>query len=276
MKEKSYFDSDPLKIYLGETKKFRLLTKNEAIELAKRIEKDDQGAKKKLTEANLRLVISIARKYVGITRKLSFLDLIQGGNEGLLRAVEKFDYRKGYKFSTYATWWIRQAIARTITDYDRTIRIPVKPLTEFLQCQALLEERSNDSPDDKKIAAETVLFEKELERFKDFPLHALSFQRPIGDNEDTSFEDITESPGAVSTEEQVDRHIISGRIRLILGELSPQEERIVRLRFGIGEPDHTLEETKEKIGNITREQVRQIEGKALRKLRKNNRLKVLY
>lgn len=275
MKEKSYFNGDPTEIYLGETKKFRLLTKNEEIELAKRIEKNDQDAKKKLIEANLRLVISIAIVYVRITRKLSFLDLIQEGNKGLLRAVKKFDYRKGYKFSTYATWWIRQAITHTITNHDKTIRIPVKPWTKFLQCRALLEERSNDLPDDKKIAAEMVLLEKKLERFKDFPLHALSFQHPIGNNENTSFEDITESPGAVSTEEQVNEHIISGRIRIILGELSPREEKIIRLRFGIGENDHTLEKIGEKIG-ITKERVRQIESKALRKLQKNNELKMFY
>ena len=267
---------DPVRMYLKEIGKVPLLTAEEEIELAKKIELGDEEAKQKLAEANLRLVVSIAKRYVG--RGMLFLDLIQEGNLGLIKAVEKFDYRKGYKFSTYATWWIRQAITRSIADQARTIRIPVhmvETITKVKKVSSQLLHENGHEPTPKEIADRlgiTVDRVREILRISQDPV---SLETPIGEEEDSHLGDFIPDEDAPAPAEAASRTLLKEQLSEILGTLTPREEKVLRLRFGLedGRP-RTLEEVGKEF-DVTRERIRQIEAKALRKLRHPSRSKKL-
>ena len=267
---------DPVRMYLKEIGKVPLLSAEEEIELAKRMENGDQNAKKRLAEANLRLVVSIAKRYVG--RGMLFLDLIQEGNLGLIKAVEKFDYRKGYKFSTYATWWIRQAITRSIADQARTIRIPVhmvETITKVKKVSSQLLHENGHEPTPQEIADRlgiTVDRVREILRISQDPV---SLETPIGEEEDSHLGDFIPDEDAPAPAEAASRTLLKEQLSEILGTLTPREEKVLRLRFGLedGRP-RTLEEVGKEF-DVTRERIRQIEAKALRKLRHPSRSKKL-
>jgi len=267
---------DSVRMYLREIGKIPLLTAEEEVKLAKRIEAGDEIAKKKLAEANLRLVVSIAKKYIG--RGLSLLDLIQEGNTGLLRAVEKFDWRKGYKFSTYATWWIRQAITRAIADQARTIRIPVhmvETINKLVKVQRQLVQDLGREPLPEEIAAEMGIDVSKVEHILKISQETVSLEAPVGEEEDSRLADFIEDKEALSPEEVAIYEIMKGHIKEFLQFLSPREQKILRMRFGLeAGRTHTLEEVGREFG-VTRERIRQIEAKSLQKLKKHREAKRL-
>ena len=259
---------DPVKVYLKDIGRVPLLTMEEEIELAKKMQEGDEDAKRKLCEANLRLVVNIAKRYTG--RGMLFLDLIQEGNLGLMKAVEKFDYTKGFRFSTYATWWIRQAITRAIADQARTIRIPVhmvETINKLTRTTRLLVQEYGRDPTPEEIAERMDYPVDKVKKVLKIAKEPISLETPIGDEEDSSLGDFIEDKKAVAPAEEVVNTKLSEQIASVLADLTPREEQVLRKRFGIGEKsDHTLEEVG-KLFNVTRERIRQIEAKALRKLR---------
>ena len=267
---------DPVRMYLKEIGKIPLLGMEDEVELAKKMELGDPEARKRLAESNLRLVVSIAKRYVG--RGMQFLDLIQEGNLGLIKAVEKFDYTKGYKFSTYATWWIRQAITRAIADQARTIRIPVhmiETINKLIRTSRYLVQELGRDPTPEEIADRMEYPVDKVKKVLKIAKEPISLETPIGDEEDSSLGDFIEDKKAVAPAEEVVNTKLSEQIASVLADLTPREEQVLRKRFGIGEKsDHTLEEVG-KLFNVTRERIRQIEAKALRKLRHPVRSQVL-
>ncbi|MDI3481130.1 MAG: polymerase primary sigma factor [Tepidanaerobacteraceae bacterium] len=267
---------DPVRMYLKEIGKVPLLSAEEEIELSKRIEKGDKEAKRRLAEANLRLVVSIAKKYVG--RGMLFLDLIQEGNLGLMKAVEKFDYRKGYKFSTYATWWIRQAITRAIADQARTIRIPVhmvETINKLIRVQRQLLQELGREPLPEEIAEEMEMPVEKVREIMKISQEPVSLETPIGEEEDSHLGDFIPDEDAQAPADAAAYLLLKEQLEDVLETLTPREEKVLRLRFGLddGKP-RTLEEVGQVFG-VTRERIRQIEAKALRKLRHPSRSKKL-
>ncbi len=263
---------DSIQMYLREIGKVPLLTGEEEIDLAKRIGKGDVTARKKLTEANLRLVVSIAKKYMG--RNLGLLDLIQEGNLGLFRAVEKFDWRKGYKFSTYATWWIRQAITRALADQSRTIRIPVhmvETLNKYAQAERQLVQDLGREPLPEEIAAEMGIEVEKVYHLKKISQETVSIDSPVGEDEgeDSSLGDFIVDEDTTKPNEMAGRQILKEYVQNILQDLDPREQKILKMRFGLEDGvTHTLEEVGEEFG-VTRERIRQIESKALERIREH-------
>jgi RNA polymerase primary sigma factor len=264
--------NDPVRMYLKEIGKVPLLTAEEEVSLAKRIERKDMEAKRKLIEANLRLVVSIAKRYVG--RGMLFLDLIQEGNLGLIRAVEKFDYRKGYKFSTYATWWIRQAITRAIADQARTIRIPVhmvETINKLIRVQRQLLQDIGREPTPEEIAHEMGTTPQKVREILKISQEPVSLETPIGEEEDSQLGDFIEDEDATMPVEAVSEIMQKEELSQVLGTLTHRERKVIELRFGLkGEHPRTLEEVGQKFG-VTRERIRQIESKTLSKLRHPSR-----
>ena len=265
---------DPVRMYLKEIGQVRLLSADEEIELAKRVSEGDKAAKDKLTEANLRLVVSIAKKYSG--RGLHILDLIQEGNTGLIRAVDKFDYTKGNKFSTYATWWIRQAITRAIADQARTIRVPV-PMVEVInkatRCNRKLVQELGREPTLEEIAAELNLPIEKIIEANRTAADTLSLDMPVGDEEDTTIGSFVEDDNTPSPADATSNTLLAEALTEILGTLTEREADVLRMRFGMYDGrTHTLEEVGQIFG-VTRERIRQIENKAIRKLRHPSRAK---
>ncbi|HAA47028.1 MAG TPA: RNA polymerase sigma factor RpoD [Synergistaceae bacterium] len=268
--------SDPVRMYLREIGKIPLLKPEEEVELAKRVEAGDPVGKAKLVEANLRLVVSIAKKYIG--RGMLFLDLIQEGNLGLIRAVEKFDYRKGFKFSTYATWWIRQAITRAIADQARTIRIPVhmvETINKLIRISRQLVQRLGREPTAEEIANEMGIGSERVEEIQRIAQEPVSLETPIGEEEDSQLGDFIEDKELPSPEDAAAGQLLREQLEGMLEDLTEREKEVLRLRFGLedGHP-YTLEEVGRRFG-VTRERIRQIEAKALRKLRHPSRSKKL-
>ena len=272
----SIMSDDPVKIYLKEIGNYPLLSMEEEVELAKKIAEGDQSASERLTESNLRLVVSIAKKYVG--RGLSFLDLIQEGNLGLIKAVDKFDYSKGYKFSTYATWWIRQAITRSIADQSRTIRIPVH-MSEVINkayriSRSLLQELGRE-PTEEEIAKEMNLPVEKVREIMKISADPISLDTPIGEEDDSHLGDFIKDDTIMGPEDAAAYTMLQDQIQKLLKTLSDREQRVLILRFGLLDGrTRTLEEVGKEF-NVTRERIRQIEAKALRKLRHPNRAKML-
>ena len=267
---------DPVKVYLKEIGSFPLLSLEEEVELAERILKGDDIAKKKLAEANLRLVVSIAKRYVG--RGMLFLDLIQEGNLGLIKAVEKFDHTKGFKFSTYATWWIRQAITRAIADQARTIRIPVhmvETINKVKKVQSQLLHKNGQEPSVEDLAAELDMPQDKVREILKVAQEPISLESPIGEEEDSHLGDFIPDYDAPVPEEAATHTLLREQLNEVLATLTPREAKVLSLRFGIedGRP-RTLEEVGKEF-NVTRERIRQIEAKALRKLRHPSRNKKL-
>jgi RNA polymerase primary sigma factor len=267
---------DPVRMYLKEIGKVPLLTSDEEIYLAKRMEDGDMDAKKKLTEANLRLVVSIAKRYVG--RGMLFLDLIQEGNLGLIKAVEKFDYNKGFKFSTYATWWIRQAITRAIADQARTIRIPVhmvETINKLIRVHRQLLQELGRDPLPEEIAKEMDLPVEKVREIQKIAQEPVSLETPIGEEEDSHLGDFIPDDDALAPAEAAAFTLLKEQLMDVLVTLTPREEKVLRLRFGLDDGRaRTLEEVGKEF-NVTRERIRQIEAKALRKLRHPSRSKKL-
>lgn len=259
---------DPVKIYLREIGRVPLLSSDEEIDLAVRISEGDEYAKQRLTEANLRLVVSIAKKYVG--RGMYFLDLIQEGNVGLIKAVDKFDYKKGFKFSTYATWWIRQAITRAIADQARTIRIPVhmvETINRLKKVQSQLLHENGVEPSEELIAEKMDLPVERVREIMRVAQEPVSMETPIGPEEDSRLMDFIRDEDALAPDDAALKTITNENIDGVLKTLTPREESVIRLRFGLQDGRcHTLEEVGTEF-NVTRERIRQIEAKALRKLR---------
>ena len=260
--------TDPVRMYLREIGKVSLLTAAEEVDLAQRMEKGDIEAKKRLIDANLRLVVSIAKKYIG--RGMLFLDLIQEGNLGLIRAVEKFDYRRGFKFSTYATWWIRQAITRAIADQARTIRVPVhmvETINKMVRMSRLLVQELGREPTDDEIAAKMGIEPSRVEEIRRISQLPVSLETPIGEEEDSQLGDFIEDHELPSPDEAAAGHLLHEQIEEMLSTLSDREREVLHFRFGLEDGhSYTLEEVGKKF-NVTRERIRQIEAKALRKLR---------
>lgn len=267
---------DPVRMYLKEMGKISLLTADEEVEIATRIANGDESAREKLAEANLRLVVSIAKRYVG--RGMLFLDLIQEGNLGLIKAVEKFDYTKGYKFSTYATWWIRQAITRAIADQARTIRIPVHMVETINKLsrvkRQLLQELGRD-PQPDEIAAEMGVSPEKVREIMKIAQDPVSLETPIGEEEDSHLGDFIPDDDVPAPAEAATATLLKEQLMDVLNTLTPREEKVLRLRFGIDDGhQRTLEEVGKEF-NVTRERIRQIEAKALRKLRHPSRSRKL-
>ncbi|MDQ6773668.1 MAG: RNA polymerase sigma factor RpoD [Candidatus Dormibacteraeota bacterium] len=267
---------DPVRMYLKEIGRVSLLTAADEVDLAKAIEAGSFEAKQRLTEANLRLVVSIAKKYIG--RGMSFLDLIQEGNMGLIRAVEKFDYQKGFKFSTYATWWIRQAITRAIADQARTIRIPVhmvETINKLVRVSRRLLQELGREPSDDEIAEEMGITPDKVREIVKVAQDPVSLETPIGEEEDSHLGDFVEDKEAISPSDAASLTMLHNEVEDILDTLTPRERRVLQLRFGlIDGHQRTLEEVGKRFG-VTRERIRQIEAKALRKLRHPSRSKKL-
>jgi len=267
---------DPVRMYLKEIGKVPLLSAEEEIELAKRMEQGDEEAKRRLCEANLRLVVSIAKRYVG--RGMLFLDLIQEGNLGLIKAVEKFDFRKGFKFSTYATWWIRQAITRAIADQARTIRIPVhmvETINKLIRISRQLLQELGREPKPDEIAKEMDLPEEKVREILKIAQEPVSLETPIGEEEDSHLGDFIPDEDAPAPAEAAAFSMLKEQLIEVLDTLTPREQKVLRLRFGLDDGRaRTLEEVGKKF-DVTRERIRQIEAKALRKLRHPSRSKKL-
>ncbi len=272
----SYSTDDPVRMYLKEIGKVNLLTQEEEIELAVRMSQGDEEAKRRMAEANLRLVVSIAKRYVG--RGMLFLDLIQEGNLGLIKAVEKFDYTKGYKFSTYATWWIRQAITRAIADQARTIRIPVhmvETINKVIRVSRQLLQELGHDPSAEEIAAEMNIPVEKVRDILKIAQEPVSLETPIGEEEDSHLGDFIPDEDASEPSEAASFSLLKEQLMSVLATLTPREEKVLRLRFGIEDGrTRTLEEVGKEF-NVTRERIRQIEAKALRKLRHPSRSKKL-
>ena len=267
---------DPVRMYLKEIGKVPLLSADEEIKLAQRMEEGDEAAKKKLAEANLRLVVSIAKRYVG--RGMLFLDLIQEGNLGLIKAVEKFDYRKGYKFSTYATWWIRQAITRAIADQARTIRIPVhmvETINKLIRVSRQLLQELGREPSPEEIAEEMDIPVERVREILKISQEPVSLETPIGEEEDSHLGDFIQDENVPVPADAAAFTLLKEQLDEVLGTLTEREQKVLRLRFGL---DDSRARTLEEVGkefNVTRERIRQIEAKALRKLRHPSRSRKL-
>lgn len=262
---------DSVQMYLKEIGRITLLTGDQEKELARAIEAGDTEAKKRLAQANLRLVVSIAKKYVGRSTSLTLLDLIQEGNIGLFRAVEKFDWRRGFKFSTYATWWIRQAITRAIADQARTIRIPVhmvETISKFHQMRRRLTQDLGREPLPEEIAAEMGVEVEKVHHIMKISQETISLEMPVGeDEEDSTLGEFIEDDSILSPDEQTSRELLRQQLREIISDLLPREQKILNMRFGLDDGvTHTLEEVGKEFG-VTRERIRQIEAKALEKIR---------
>ena len=283
-REKQLFDQalaeigldDPVKMYLKDIGRVPLLSADDEIELARLMQEGDEAAKKRLSEANLRLVVSIAKRYVG--RGMLFLDLIQEGNLGLMKAVEKFDYQKGFKFSTYATWWIRQSITRAIADQARTIRIPVhmvETINKLTRVQRLLLQEFGREPTSAEIAEKMGITEERVCEIQKIAQDPVSLETPIGEEEDSHLGDFIEDEKTITPSDSVSFKMLKEQLLRVLDTLTPREEKVLRLRYGLddGKP-RTLEEVGKEF-NVTRERIRQIEAKALRKLRHPSRSKKL-
>ena len=267
---------DPVKMYLKDIGRVPLLSGEEEIELARKMQEGDQAAKRRLSEANLRLVVSIAKRYVG--RGMLFLDLIQEGNLGLMKAVEKFDYQKGFKFSTYATWWIRQSITRAIADQARTIRIPVhmvETINRLTRVSRMLLQEKGREPTPDEIAEEMGIEVSKVREIQKIAQDPVSLETPIGEEEDSHLGDFIEDDKTQTPSDSVSAIMLKEQLLLVLDTLTPREEKVLRLRYGIddGTP-RTLEEVGKEF-NVTRERIRQIEAKALRKLRHPSRSRKL-
>ena len=267
---------DPVKMYLKDIGRVPLLSADDEIELARLMQEGDPAARKRLSEANLRLVVSIAKRYVG--RGMLFLDLIQEGNLGLMKAVEKFDYQKGFKFSTYATWWIRQSITRAIADQARTIRIPVhmvETINKLTRVQRLLLQEFGREPTSAEIAEKMGVTEERVCEIQKIAQDPVSLETPIGEEEDSHLGDFIEDEKTVTPSDSVSFRMLKEQLLRVLDTLTPREEKVLRLRYGLddGKP-RTLEEVGQEF-NVTRERIRQIEAKALRKLRHPSRSKKL-
>ena len=267
---------DPVKMYLKDIGRVPLLSGEEEIELARKMQEGDQAAKRRLSEANLRLVVSIAKRYVG--RGMLFLDLIQEGNLGLMKAVEKFDYQKGFKFSTYATWWIRQSITRAIADQARTIRIPVhmvETINRLTRVSRMLLQEKGREPTPDEIAEEMGIEVSKVREIQKIAQDPVSLETPIGEEEDSHLGDFIEDDKTQTPSDSVSAIMLKEQLLLVLDTLTPREEKVLRLRYGIddGKP-RTLEEVGKEF-NVTRERIRQIEAKALRKLRHPSRSRKL-
>jgi RNA polymerase primary sigma factor len=263
---------DPVRIYLKEIGRVALLTGAQEVALAKAIEAGDEEAKQRLTEANLRLVVSIAKKYNG--RGLSFLDLIQEGNLGLIRAVEKFDYHRGFKFSTYAHWWIRQAVTRALADQSRTIRVPVhmvEMINQLVRVRRRLEQELSRDPTNQEIASEMALTPEKVREVIQVSQAPVSLEQPIGDEEESHLSDFVEDKEATSPADAASLSMLRAAVDDALDTLTPRERRVLQLRFGLFDArQRTLEEIGQRLG-VTRERIRQIEVTALRKLRQPRR-----
>lgn len=280
--EKETFDDiseladDSVRMYLREIGRIQLLTWDEEVELAKKIAKGDKMAKDRLVNANARLVVSIAKRYIG--RGLDLLDLIQEGNTGLIRAVEKFDYTRGYKFSTYATWWIRQAITRAIADQARTIRIPVhmvETINKLIRTERKLVQELGREPLPEEIAVEMGIEVEKVNHIMKIKQEPVSIEAPIGEEEDSRLADFIPDNDSDTPEEAATYQLLKEHINEVLELLTPREQRILKMRFGLeGGRSHTLEETGQEFG-VTRERIRQIESKALLKLKKHRDSKKL-
>ena len=267
---------DPIRLYLREIGKIPLLTPEQEMDLAKRMSEGDEDARRQMSEANLRLVVSIAKRYVG--RGMHLLDLIQEGNLGLMKAVEKFDYTKGYKFSTYATWWIRQAITRAIADQARTIRIPVhmvETINRVLRTSHSMVQKLGREPTTDEIAQELHMDVSKVEEILKIAQEPVSLETPIGEEEDSHLGDFIQDDEASQPSEEASYTLLREQLEDVLSTLTPREEEVLRMRFGLrdGKP-HTLEEVGKEF-DVTRERIRQIESKALRKLRHPSRSKKL-
>ncbi len=272
----TYAFDDPVRMYLKEIGRVSLLRKEQEVEYAMRIERGDEEARDKLTEANLRLVVSIAKKYLG--RGMPFLDLIQEGNTGLMRAVAKFDYRRGYKFSTYATWWIRQAVTRALADQSRTIRIPVhmtEVINKLTRVSRRLFQELGREPDDEEIAEEMGLTPDRVREVVKMSREPVSLSSPVGEDGDAEFGDFIEDKDATTPVQAASLTLLRSEVEDALDSLTPRERRVVQLRYGLVDARQlTLEEVGKRFG-VTRERIRQIEAKALRKLRHPSRSKRL-
>ena len=268
--------NDPVRMYLKEIGRISLLSSEEEMEISKRVALDDKEAKRILAESNLRLVVSIAKRYVG--RGLLFLDLIQEGNIGLMKAVEKFDYDKGYKFSTYATWWIRQAITRALADQARTIRVPVhmvETINKMSRVQRQLTLELNREPSEEEIAKKMGVGVDKVREVLKISQEPVSLETPIGEEDDSHLGDFLKDESSLSPEEYTENEILKEEIKEVLMSLQAREQEVLELRFGLIDGTcHTLEEVGKKF-NVTRERIRQIEAKALRKLRHPSRAKKL-
>jgi len=260
---------DPVQMYLKEIGRTPLLSRKEEVELAKRTDQGDEAAKKRMIQANLRLVVSIAKRYIGRSPHLSFLDLIQEGNRGLFRAVEKFDWRKGYKFSTYATWWIRQAITRALADCSRTIRIPVHMVETLSKCTKRkrdLEKKLGREPLPEEMAAEMGLTVAKIRKIMKIIKGTISLETPVGEDKDTLLQEFMEDTDSDSPLEKATHSLLKQRLNEIMKDLTPREQKILAMRFGLdGGKKHTLEEVGQEFG-VTRERIRQIAARALEKL----------
>ena len=267
---------DPVRMYLREIGKIPLLTYEEELELAKKVLEGDEDAKKKLSESNLRLVVSIAKKYVG--RGMLFLDLIQEGNMGLIKAVEKFDYTKGYKFSTYATWWIRQAITRAIADQARTIRIPVhmvETINKLIRTSRLLLQRLGREPSPEEIAEELEMPVEKVMEIQKIAQDPVSLETPIGEEDDSHLGDFIQDDDSPAPQDAAAYTLLKEQLEEVMNTLTPREAKVLKLRFGLEDGKaRTLEEVGKEF-DVTRERIRQIEAKALRKLRHPSRSKKL-
>jgi RNA polymerase primary sigma factor len=269
---------DPVNIYLKEIGNIPLLSKEQEIYISRRVLEGDEDAKKELAEANLRLVVSIAKKYVGRSPNLTLLDLIQEGNLGLFKAIEKFDYSKGFKFSTYATWWIRQAITRALADQSRTIRIPVhmvETINKYSQVVRNLVQELGREPLPEEIAAEMDLEVEKVHQIIKINQDTISLQAPVGDEDGSSLGDFIEDTDSLSPTQTASRNLLRSHLQEILDDLNDREQKILQMRFGLEDGiTHTLEEVGSEF-NVTRERIRQIEVKALEKIREHINIRKL-